>query len=171
MGNILNHIHVINPNDDVINPDTGLTGKQKKIIQSTWITISKDSATSGAAIMLALLKKYPEYQKLFTAFSNIPIDDLKNNPKFRAHGSGIINALSSAINSLDDSELLAAKLTMLGERHATRGQTKEQFNDLKPIILEVLKESLGSKFTSEVSEAWSKLIDGAYTFIFKGFPK
>lgn len=40
--------------------------------------------------------------------------------------------------------------------------------ELKQVVLDVLRQALGNKFTTEAEEAWRKTIDAAYTHIFKG---
>lgn len=39
---------------------------------------------------------------------------------------------------------------------------------LKEVVFDILRQSLGNKFTSEVEDAWTKTIDTAYSHVFKG---
>lgn len=40
-------------NDNVIDPVTNLSGKQKKLVQNTWSILKKDPVGTGVAIMTA----------------------------------------------------------------------------------------------------------------------
>lgn len=72
-------------------------------------------------------KKYPEYQRYFNAFKDIPINELPDNKRFQAHCASVITALSNVIDSLHDPGLMEASLIGLAERHKKRGQRKEEF--------------------------------------------
>lgn len=39
--------------DNKLDEKTGMTGKQKKLVQNTWSVIRKDEVASGTAVMLA----------------------------------------------------------------------------------------------------------------------
>ncbi|XP_031848710.1 globin 1 [Nomia melanderi] len=153
--------------DNRIDEATGLTEKQKKLVQNTWAVIRKDEVGSGIAVMTAFFNKYPQYQQYFNAFKDVPLPELPNNKRFQAHCASIITALNTVIDSLHDPGLMEASLIGLAERHKNRGQKKQEFQDLKEVIQEVLRQALGRQFTSEVAEAWSKTLDAAFTKIYQ----
>lgn len=70
---------------------------------------------------------------------------------FEAHCQ---NTASGCIDALDDVDLMEAILHTIGERHGRRGQDRQQFIDMKRVIIEVMKDTLKSKFTIEVEAAW-----------------
>lgn len=72
-------------------------------------------------------KKYPEYQRYFTAFMDTPLNELPANKRFQAHCASVITALNNVIDFLHDPGLMEASLIGLVERHKKRGQTKEEF--------------------------------------------
>lgn len=74
------------------------------------------------------MKKYPEYQKYFKAFESVPYEELAENKRFQAHSASVITGLNNVIDSLNDTGLLVANLTALGERHGRRSVKEEQFN-------------------------------------------
>lgn len=78
-------------------------------------------------ILFRFFKTYPEYQRYFSAFADVPFDELPANKRFQAHCVSVITALNSVIDSLHDPGLMEASLISLGERHKRRGQTKEEF--------------------------------------------
>ncbi|XP_008546778.1 globin [Microplitis mediator] len=155
-------------NEDAVDPVTGLSGREIKLVQSTWAIASKDPVGSGIAIMSGFFERYPEYQSFFPGFKDVPLKDLPGNKRFQAHAVSVITALNSTIDALSDVGLLEATLVTLGERHGKRGQTAQQFLHLKLVVMDVLRQTLGNKFTKETEEAWTKTLDAAYTHIFKG---
>ncbi|XP_076686489.1 globin-like [Andrena cerasifolii] len=159
----------ISSDENRIDQATGLTERQKKLVQNTWAVIRKDEVGSGVAVMIAFFKKYPEYQRYFSAFKDIPVNELPCNKRFQAHCASVITALNNVIDSLHDPGLMEASLIGLAERHKKRGQTKEEFQNLKEVILEVLRQALRKQFTTEVAEAWSKTLDAAFTKIYEVF--
>ncbi|XP_076242699.1 cytoglobin-2-like [Calliopsis andreniformis] len=157
----------ISSDDNRIDQATGLTEKQKKLVQNTWAVIRKNEVASGVAVMSAFFKKYPEYQQYFNAFKDIPVNELPDNKRFQAHCASVITALNNVIDSLHDPGLMEASLIGLAERHKKRGQTKEEFQNLKDVVFEVLRQALGKQFTPEVAEAWNKTLDAAFTKIYQ----
>lgn len=66
-----------NNNDQTVDPATGLTGRQKKLVQSTWAIVKKDPIANGVAIMItwvffflnhfkfpAMLRAHPKIKKM-----------------------------------------------------------------------------------------------------------
>ncbi|XP_076299292.1 globin-like [Lasioglossum baleicum] len=157
----------ISTDDNRVDQATGLTEKQKKLVHNTWAVIRKDEVGSGVAVMSAFLTKYPEYQQYFEPFKDIPVTELPANKRFQAHCAGIIAALNTVIDSLHDPGLMEASLISLAERHKKRGQKKEEFQNLKEVIMEVLRQALGKQFTPEVAEAWSKTLEAAFSKIYQ----
>ena len=40
-------------NDNAVDSATGLTARQKKLVQNTWAAVRKDPVSSGVAVMIA----------------------------------------------------------------------------------------------------------------------
>ncbi|EZA60245.1 hypothetical protein DMN91_010510 [Ooceraea biroi] len=138
---------------------TGMTEKQKRLVQNTWAIVRKDEVSSGVAIMLALFTEYPEYQKQFKLFKDVPFDELPKNKRFQAHSANVVSALSSVIHQIHDPALMEATLLSLADRHKARGQTEEQFQNLKKVMANLFPSVLGRQYTPEVQEAWRKMLD------------
>lgn len=85
-------------------------------------------------------KKYPEHQRSFPAFKDMPIDQLNNNKKFQAHCAGIIATISTVIDSLQDAELLVANIVVFAERHRKRGQTIKSFEVYTLVYYKLIKK-------------------------------
>ncbi|KAK2578569.1 hypothetical protein KPH14_012215 [Odynerus spinipes] len=154
-------------NDFKVDEATGLTERQKKLVQNTWAIIKKDQVASGCAVMLAYFKEYPQYQQYFGAFKDVPLNELQNNKRFQAHCASIIATLSSVVDSLHDFGLLEANIITLAERHKKRGQTKEEFQNLKEVIRNVLRQALGKQYTMDVSDAWDKTLNVMFLKIYE----
>ncbi|XP_076636745.1 globin-like [Colletes latitarsis] len=167
MGSILSNFYR-HPDDDVFDPDVGLTRKEKRLVKETWNILNADSINTGVAIMSSYFKQYPQYQKVFPAFKDIPVDELPTNNTFKAHCQFIIATLNNAFCALDDICLMNAVLHSTGQRHGRRGQSRQEFIDLKGVMMKVMKDALKTKFSSEVEAAWDKMIDVAFSKIFEG---
>lgn len=95
-------------------------------------------------------KKYPEYQRYFTAFMDTPLNELPANKRFQAHCASVITALNNVIDFLHDPGLMEASLIGLVERHKKRGQTKEEFQ-VRKLENRVLYIYIYEKRTSSIA--------------------
>lgn len=168
MGSVLSYF-VRDPDDHILDTTCGLTGREKRLVRETWSVLRVNSINTGVAIMTRYFKKYPQYHKVFIAFKDIPVDELPANKKFQAHCQNIMSTLSNAFDALNDIDLMEAILHTAGERHDRRGQTRQQFIDLKGVMMEVMRDALKMKFSPEVEAAWDKTIDVAFSKIFEKF--
>ncbi|XP_011152631.1 globin [Harpegnathos saltator] len=142
---------------------TGMSEKQKKLVQNTWAIVRKDDVSSGLAIMNAFFTRYPEYQDQFKSFKGIPFEELSKNKKFQAHCVSVIAGLSNVIDHIHNPELMEASLINLAERHKNRGQTREHFQNLRYVLEDLIPSVFGKQYTQEVQEAWKKMFD--YLFL------
>ncbi|XP_018396998.1 PREDICTED: cytoglobin-2 [Cyphomyrmex costatus] len=146
-------------NDNKLDEKLGLTEKQKRLVQNTWAIVRKDEVSVGVALLLAFFKKYPESQNEFKSFKDVPLDELPKNKRFQAHCVNVIATLGKVIEQMHDPELMEASLINFTEKHKVRGQTPQQFENLKQMILEAFPSVFGKQYTSEVQEAWKKTLD------------
>lgn len=153
--------------DNKLDEKTGMTERQKRLVQHTWSIVRKDEVSSGVAVMLALFERHPEYQKQFKLFKNIPVDELSKNKRFQAHCANIITAMSSAIDNVHDPELSEAGLLSLADRHKGRGQTVEQFQNLRPVLEDLFPSIFGKQYTLETQEAWKKMLDWFFSTLYR----
>ncbi|XP_033183838.1 globin-like [Bombus vosnesenskii] len=167
MGSMLTYF-LGNPDDDVVDPKLGLTNKEKRIVRETWAVLRANSVKVGVDIMISYFKRFPQHHRAFPPFKDIPADDLLDNKKFHAHCQGIMSTLNDAIDALDDIDLVDAILHTTGKRHGRRGQGRQEFIDLKGVVMDAMRGAFGSKFTTEVEVAWDKAIDVLFSKIFEG---
>ncbi|KOC64471.1 Globin [Habropoda laboriosa] len=167
MGSVLTYF-LGYPEDNIVDLKVGLTGREKRLVRESWSVLRVQSVNTGVAIMTSYFQQYPQYQKVFPAFKDVPLDELAASKKFQAHCQNIVSTLSNAIDALNDVDLMEAILHTAGERHGRRGQGRQEFIDLKGVIIEVMKGALKSRFSTEVEAAWNKTIDVLYLKIFEG---
>ncbi|XP_071568688.1 globin 1 [Temnothorax nylanderi] len=152
-------------NDNKLDEKLGLTEKQKRLVQNTWATVRKDEVSVGVTLVLAYFKQYPEAQKEFKSFKDVPLDELSKNKRFQAHCANIVATLGKLIEQMHDPELMEATLINFTEKHKNRGQTPKQFEELKQLMLELFPSLFGKQYTSDVQEAWKKTLDLIFTKI------
>ncbi|KAL0128636.1 hypothetical protein PUN28_003787 [Cardiocondyla obscurior] len=155
--------------DSKLDEKLGLTEKQKRLVQSTWATVRKDEVSVGVALLLAYFKEYPDDQKQFKSFKDVPLDELSKNKRFQAHAVNIVATLGKVIEQMHDPELMEASLINLTEKHKNRGQTQKQFENLKQVILNLFPSLFGKQYTPDVQEAWKKTLDLTFSKMYQVF--
>jgi len=73
------------------------------------------------------LKEYPDYQKKFTGFADVPVDKLRKNGNFLAQAFTIMAGLNVVISSLESNQLLATEMSHLGTTLFEHGVTRAMF--------------------------------------------
>ncbi|XP_059486524.1 globin-like [Neocloeon triangulifer] len=152
---------------DVEDPVTGLTPRQKNLVRSTWALVMPNIRTVSVELIITFFDKHPGYYSLFKSFEGLSIADLKTSKKFTAHATTVFHVLASVVDALEDTELLVELCTKLGKAHAGRNVPPSAFEDLKPIVMQVLSEKLGKKLTPSTAEAWDKTLTVAFSLIKK----
>ncbi|XP_011630511.1 cytoglobin-2 [Pogonomyrmex barbatus] len=154
-------------NDNKLDEKLGLTEKQKRLVQNTWAIAHKDEVSTGVALVLAYFKRHPDAQKEFKSFKDVPHDELSKNKRFQAHCANIIATLGKVLEQMYDPELMEASIINFVEKHKHRGQTRQHFEDLKQVILDILPSVFGKQYTPEAQEAWKKMLDLLFSKIYK----
>jgi len=153
---------------DVPDPSTGLTQRDKDIVTKTWKLFRADLKANGIKLFMKLFQEYPEYQHLFKAFADIPMDKLATNGRLIAHVTSVMYAMSSLIDNLDDLECLVELLHKIGISHKPRNLKAEHFQNLAKGIISTLEDILGTSVMDDAAkEAWSKTLQVANGEIIK----
>jgi len=139
---------------------TGLTSRDKYLLQSSWDPIRKDLTSNGVTLLVLFFEKYPEEQQHFP-FRDMPVKELNSSKKFQAHATGVMYAVSSIVDSVNDSDLLVNILIKIAENHKRRKITADSFWKLKGVMVELFKKLM----SKDAVEAWDK----ALQVIFKVF--
>lgn len=144
-----------------------LTTDQIAIVQGTWEIPNSNPLDSGEAILFRFFEKYPANIQKFQSFKNTPLLSLKGTPGFRNHAGKIMKVFDEAISALDKpnyAEVLQDVWGKIAVSHARRKITKQSFNELREVILEVLTAACNLDATQQA--AWSNLMDNVYHIIF-----
>ena len=105
-------------------------------------------------VFYSYFKQYPEAQKEFKAFKDVPIDELSKNKRFQAHCANIIATLGKVIEQMHDPELMEASVINFTEKHKIRGQTVKQFEASK-CLASCLLHSLHNDYITMFSLSFS----------------
>ncbi|XP_046637463.1 uncharacterized protein LOC124315687 [Daphnia pulicaria] len=130
-----------------------LSTQERAIIRTTWNKAKKDGDVAPK-LLSKFLKAYPEYQKKFSKFSDVPQSDLLSNGNFLAQSYTILAGLNVIVQSLSSQELMANQLNALGGAHQPRGVTTTMFKEFGVILIQVLEEEIGSAMTIDARQAW-----------------
>ncbi|CAL1265506.1 unnamed protein product [Larinioides sclopetarius] len=153
---------------DVPDPATGLTPRQKNLVQSTWKIVRADTKNNGIAFFMRFFDAHPEYQKLFKGFANVPRSELPQNGKLLGHALSVMYAINSIVDNLNDTESLVQILEKIGVSHIPRKISGKHFQNLAVVLVNFLKEALGpSLMDSTTEEAWRKSLEVANSLIIK----
>lgn len=153
-------------NSNEPDPETGLTRKEKQLVERSWNLVKTDLKGNGMELFFILFKECPEAKNYFP-FRDVPSDELINNNKFKAHAVTVMYSIGSIVDNLNDNDVLIGLLQKNGESHGRRGIPEEAYWGLKKCILMLLKSKLGSEFPKETEEAWDKTLTVAFTLIIK----
>ncbi|GFV19587.1 hypothetical protein TNCV_478131 [Trichonephila clavipes] len=117
-------------------PDTatGITPRQRDIVQNTWKIVRAETRKNGIQFFLKFFETYPEYQKLFKGFANVPMSELPQNGKLLGHALSVMYALNSIVDNLSDVESLLQVLEKIGISHQPRRINGSHFQVVKIIV-------------------------------------
>ncbi|XP_031354825.1 globin isoform X2 [Photinus pyralis] len=166
MNKVLNLLGVSHSNEP--DPETGLTRKEKHLVERSWNLVKTNLKANGMELFLLLFKECPEAQNYFP-FRDIPLDELPNNGKFKAHAVTVMYSIGSIVDNLNENDVLIGLLQKNAESHSKRGIPEEAYWTLKKCMMQLLKNKLGPDFSKEVEEAWDKTLTVAFTVIIKNF--
>jgi len=135
-----------------------LTPEEEKTVKDIWALVSPDLKGTGVKFLIHFFSGFPEYQKLFRGFADIPLEKLSENKRFQAHAFTVLNAIDGLVDNLDDPEVLTELLIKTGQNHARRTLKRGEFQNLTSSLLEFFGIALKGHWTPEAEAAWSKLL-------------
>ncbi|CAG2244489.1 unnamed protein product [Mytilus edulis] len=136
---------------------SALSEQELEAINETWTLIWNDKKNNGIELFIKLFTHFPESQNFFKDFKGLPIEEVREHKKLRAHALSVMYALKSFIDNLDDEETLDALVRKNAQNHAERGVGEREVKMLLPAFLELLNEQLQEKTTDLHKSAWTKL--------------
>ncbi|GFT60083.1 hypothetical protein NPIL_313461 [Nephila pilipes] len=153
---------------DEPDPATGITPRQKDIVQNTWKIVRAETRKNGIQFFIKFFETFPEYQKLFKGFANVPMSELPQNGKLLGHALSVMYALNSIVDNLYDIESLLQVLEKIGVSHQPRNIDGSHFQNLAIVLINFLKEALGPRLMNPAAEeAWRKSLEVANSVIIK----
>eukprot|EP00057_Strongylocentrotus_purpuratus_P001468 XP_001199205.2 PREDICTED: uncharacterized protein LOC763287 isoform X1 [Strongylocentrotus purpuratus] len=146
---------ITNTMSDVL-PDSGpLTSAQKELVKRTWQVLAPNSAKHGAVMFAKLTTENPDVGHLFPfGGKNLSYQQLLKDPQAQAHGKRVMETVGTAVNGLDDLELLVPILRELATRHIGYKVTKQHFSAVGAALIHAIKEGLGSSYSPDIQSAW-----------------
>ncbi|XP_073402739.1 hemoglobin subunit beta-2-like [Dendrobates tinctorius] len=129
------------------------TAEEKTAITSVWAKV--DAEQVGHDVMTRLLVVYPWTKTYFSSFGDLSnVTAISGNVKVKAHGKKVTEAITSAIQHLDDVE---KHLADVSRSHAQELLVDpENFKLLGDVLAIDLASKMGSAFTPQVEAAWDK---------------
>jgi len=135
-----------------------LTQEEEKTVKDIWALVSPDLKGTGVKFLIHFFVGFPEYQKLFRGFADIPVEKLAENKRFQAHAFTVLNSINGLVDNLDDPDVLSELLLKTGQNHARRTLKRGDFQNLTSSLLDFFAKALKEHWTPEAEAAWSKLL-------------
>jgi hemoglobin-like flavoprotein len=122
-----------------------MTPEQARLITTSWSTVASIADSAIAQFYDRLFEIDPSARALFRA-TNMPEQRRK-----------VIEALSLALQSVDDLAALTPTLQDLGRRHNRYGVTVAHYDSVGQALLWTLEQGLGAAWTPAMAAAWTEL--------------
>jgi hemoglobin-like flavoprotein len=119
-----------------------MTPRQVALVQGSWKDVLAVPETAAQLFYLRLFALDPSLQPMFKG-------------EIREQGRKLIAMMSVAVNGLARIETLVPVIETLGRRHAGYGVKDEHYATVATALLWALEQSLGSRFTPDVKDAWT----------------
>ncbi|NXD77978.1 HBAD protein, partial [Halcyon senegalensis] len=130
-----------------------LTAEDKKMIQQIWDKVQGHQEDFGAEALQRMFTAYPQTKTYFPHF-----DLSAGSDQIRGHGKKVVNALGTAVKSLDN---LSQALSELSNLHAYNLRVDPPYFALQLLSQSfqvVLASHLGKDYTPEVHAAFDKFL-------------
>ncbi|XP_059161454.1 uncharacterized protein LOC131944684 [Physella acuta] len=143
------------------NPDVNLSPDDITLIKQTCQMLFEELNIERQALpfLLVFFKTYPEYQRVFKAFKDVPFKDLSTLSATHNHGALVMGEIKELAGILDNPPQLRERFSSLRQRHVPRRVTASQMKEMLMVFIRLAKKEAGPRFTLEAEVAWSKMID------------
>ena len=132
-----------------------MTPEQARLVTTSWSSVASIADSAIAQFYNRLFEIDPTARALFRV-TDMPEQRRK-----------VIEALSLALQSLDDLKVLTPTLEELGRRHQRYGVTAAHYDSVGQALLWTLEQGLGSAWTPATAAAWTELF-GRLADVMKG---
>ncbi|KAL4647879.1 Myoglobin-like [Arapaima gigas] len=110
-------------------------------VLSCWSAVEADYTGIGGVVMTSLFQQYPDTQKLFPKFAEIPPDELAGNVAVAEHGAVLLRKLGEIVKAKGAH---VAILASLATTHVNVHKIPiSNFKLLKEVIIKVFAEKVG----------------------------
>ncbi|XP_076448153.1 globin-like [Babylonia areolata] len=140
--------------DDGRDAVTGLSAQDRHAIRHSWALVSQDLQGNGTNFMIRFFEDYPHNQDSFTEFRDVSLSELRHHPGLEQHAMRVMRALTTIVDSIDDSHVLVSVLHKTVDSHLTRSIRASQFTELLDVFGRFLADGLGEQFTADMATAW-----------------
>ncbi|XP_077494898.1 globin-like [Amblyomma americanum] len=145
------------PEETVPDPVSGLSSRDKTYIIDTWTMIRRDMRGNAVSLFVALFARYPEYQRMFRAFKDVPLEELPRNGVVKAHALAVFYFITVIIESMDDNDLLTELVRKNARNHLRRPVGPEHYANMTELLIEVMQDKLRSRMAPAAVRAWKTL--------------
>jgi hemoglobin-like flavoprotein len=122
-----------------------MTPEQARLVTTSWNSVASIADSAIEQFYNRLFAIDPSARALFR------VTDMPEQRK------KVIEALSLALQSLDDLAALTPTLEELGRRHRRYGVTAAQYDSVGQALLWTLEQGLGNAWTPAMAAAWTEL--------------
>jgi len=121
----------------------------------------KDNVQVAENCLIKHFVVHPPIQKLYAAFADVPISELPSNENFQAQAHVALRILNFLVENLDNDELLKSSLSVMNSPgfYVDYMDPIYQLDETTRLLLESIKEVVGSAFTAEAAAAFKKGLD------------
>ncbi|XP_054850663.1 hemoglobin subunit alpha-1-like [Eublepharis macularius] len=129
----------------------GLTEADKSRVKAIWVNVSAHPEELGGEALVRMFAVHPSTKTYFPHFDLHP-----GSENIRAHGKKVVNALTEAVNHLDD---VAGALSRLSDLHAQKLRVDPvNFRLLSQCILVTIAAHCQGALTPEVHVSLDKFL-------------
>ncbi|KAH7932684.1 hypothetical protein HPB49_000938 [Dermacentor silvarum] len=89
------------PEETFPDPVTGLSPRDRNYILDTWILVRRDIRSNSMSLFVALFARYPEYQRMFRTFANVPLQELPRHEVVKAHALIVFYFITNIVEAMD----------------------------------------------------------------------
>eukprot|EP00232_Nephroselmis_pyriformis_P018315 CAMPEP_0182901382 /NCGR_PEP_ID=MMETSP0034_2-20130328/29609_1 /TAXON_ID=156128 /ORGANISM="Nephroselmis pyriformis, Strain CCMP717" /LENGTH=853 /DNA_ID=CAMNT_0025035791 /DNA_START=131 /DNA_END=2688 /DNA_ORIENTATION=+ len=157
-GEMLAGIRAGNPDlPNVAGPDGVLTEAGVEVIRRTWKLVSKQAQKNGERMFLKVFDIRPDILALFPFHQD---ENIEQSAGLRRHSFAVMTIIGRAVASLGkDMSHFNETLRDLGKTHAALHVDDSHFTAMGTALLWTIELALGSEWTPEVKQAWTRLYD------------
>lgn len=120
-----------------------MTPVEVSLIRNSFAAIA-DADTAATLFYNNLFALDPDLRRLFPA-------------DMTAQGQKLINMIGVAVAHADRLETVAPVVAILGRRHQDYGVRISDYHTVKQALVQMLRHTLGARFTAETEAAWLRL--------------